>query len=175
MADETPSIPATTDRKRIARRISWPDAEAIAEMVAYRMTEAEAALQIGIQPKQWYDFKNRAKRLAKFDELVTRIRGGKIASNLAEIKKAATGSGGVRHDWRAADRMIAIAAPERYAQASQTNVTVNNQTAIVGTLGGSDQLAKLVAMYCDQAKALQPAKPVIDCPPKVNDDKQQGE
>ena len=41
------------------------------------------------------------------------------AGNIKEMERAATGSDGVRHDWRAADRLNGIVSPERYGQQQQ--------------------------------------------------------
>ena len=107
-------------------------------------------------------------RSAKFTDILTRIRGNHIRANIAEIKKAATGTGGVRHDWRAADRMNAIIAPERFAQ--QQSTTTNN-TAVLMLAGGEDQLRKLVGMWSGEAKQLQPAVEQPKIPSTAQDDK----
>ena len=62
---------------------------------------------------------------------------------VGEIKKAATGTSGVRHDWRAAQFLGSLHDP-RFSSRPETNITVNNQTAVTTGLGGLDALAKLV-------------------------------
>ena len=132
---------------QIRRKITLDDMREVAKMVVYRMTETEACLQLDIQPKHWFSWKNKAKRMGKFEEIMTRIRGARLAGNLEQIKKAAEGKDGVRHDWRAADRLNAVISPDRYAQAQAGNVTTNQ---IVIAAGGEEQLRKLIAVYVGQ-------------------------
>jgi hypothetical protein len=97
------------------RKITIADIDEMAKLVAKRMTEREAALLLGITPQSWYQFRSRNKSSAKFEQSLTRARGAFIAANLREMEKAAGGKDGVRHDWRAADRLNQIAAPDRFA------------------------------------------------------------
>jgi hypothetical protein len=142
--------------KRIARhRITIQDAKAIGKMVARGLTETEAVLKYDcFTVKQWFNWKSRGKRMEKYAEVLTRIKADRIDANLEEIERAATGADGVRHDWRAADRLNAIIAPERFAQNREQTVH-NHQTAIIAAVGSEEQLAKLVAMYAGQATEQQ--------------------
>ena len=74
-------------------------------------------------------WKERIKNKPEFEVLVTRARAAKIKGCFAQIRKAAEGQDGVRHDWRAADRLLAIAGPERYSQSAGQSANV--QTGVL--------------------------------------------
>ena len=135
----------TVPTKTIARnrRIKPSDVEAIADLCAEQLTESEACYQLGIVPKQWFNFKLKKHNQLEYDSILTRIKGARVKCMLDEIRKAAQGKDGVRHDWRAADRLLAVVAPERFSQASQVQAVIN-QTAIVMQLGGDEALRKLL-------------------------------
>jgi hypothetical protein len=88
-------------------------------------------------------WKDRAKNRPKFETLLTRVRAGKIKSLIKEVTRAATGADGVRHDWRAADRLLAVTAPERYAQARDSQAPVSVQVSV--TVGRMQELVRLMA------------------------------
>ena len=119
-----------------ARKITMADAEAIAELVAYRLTETEACLHIGIEPARWWLWKNRKRNTPEFEKLTTRLRAAKLAGCLKEIGKAATGADGIRHDWRAAKELMAMASPDRYGNAALGQPSANNtlNTALLGAI-----------------------------------------
>jgi hypothetical protein len=134
----TPSLPV-----RRTGRITPQIAEAVADMVAMQMTETEAVTLLGINPRAWFLWKDRAKNRPKFEALLTRVRAGKIKSLISEVTRAATGADGVRHDWRAADRLLAVTAPERYAQARDSQAPVSVQVSV--TVGRMQELVRLMA------------------------------
>lgn len=127
----------------ISRKFTHQDIEFIAARVARGNTESEAVLALHLQPKAWFTFKNRAKRNAKFMDILTRLKGEYINSNLEQIDKAASGRDGVRHDWRAADRLNSIMAPERFSQQQQVATNTNNTITIV-QCGGEAAAQKLI-------------------------------
>ena len=143
------AIPTLASPKQRDRRITWPDAVAICELVAKRMTESEAALALGYSPRRWFVFKDRAKMRPKIDELLTRTRAAQLKSHLENIEDAQTGKNGHRPDWRASAHLLSVKAPDRYAQAQAQagNVTTNQ---IVIAAGGEEQLRKLIAVYVGQ-------------------------
>jgi hypothetical protein len=106
---------APVERKRQRAKITRQDVREIAKLVAKRLTEAEACECLGIRPRSWYGWRESHKNQAEYTALLTRVRGEYLRANLAQMEKAAAGKGGVRHDWRAADRLNAITAPDRYA------------------------------------------------------------
>jgi len=108
------STKAITRTKRRAP-ISVQDVRAIAKLVARRLTESEACEVAGILPETWTKWKNRHGHDARFVRILTRVRATYIKGNFEQMEKAAGGKGGIRHDWRAADRLNAIVAPDRYA------------------------------------------------------------
>ena len=133
-----------------SRRLSWQDAEQIAEDVAEaRLTETEACLRLKIRPESWFQWKSRHGNSARFEHVVARVRAVTIKSNVQAIRNSSQGIGLKYPDWRAADRLLAIADPSRYgreAGAEQAQTPVNI-TVMVEALG---------RVY---AKALPPPEP----------------
>jgi hypothetical protein len=137
-----PDIVGANDQKP---RITAQDVEAIALYVARGLNETQAVLKHGLfRVQQWWNWKCKAKRTAKFAECVSRLKAQRIDANLREIEKAATGQSGVRHDWRAADRMLSIIAPEQFAPKSDV---VNNNVAVLVT---EDTLKGILDRVCRQ-------------------------
>lgn len=144
--------------KSRARRITWQDAEAIADLVTDSLTETEACLNIGISNvRQWFRFKERAKHKPQFDALLTRLRGNKLHGCIKAIRNAGdereinlpngktyTKTG----DWRAkawlAERVLA---PERLGDRQQPT----NQTNVIM---GDDVAARVIALF-NQSKQRQ--------------------
>lgn len=92
------------------RRITPSDAEQIAELCATGLNESEACAIIGIpRREQWFNWKSIHK--SEYEDIFTRIKASRIKNLVGQIDKAANGSDGIRHDWRAADRLLAIADP----------------------------------------------------------------
>jgi hypothetical protein len=131
------------------RRIRETDAEEIAKITARGLNESEACALLGIKRETWYAWKG--DHADKYSHIFTRIRGNRIDNLLKEVETAAAGdpARGIRHDWRAADRLLAISAPDRFSQRQETG-TVNN-TAIVVAAGGEEGLRKLVDLFSKQA------------------------
>jgi hypothetical protein len=53
------------------------------------LTESEACRQLGIQPRAWFNFKDRAGRGEKFKALLEAYRADRIESLIARIEKSA--------------------------------------------------------------------------------------
>ena len=88
----------------------------MASLIAKRLTATEAALTLGIAPQTWFNWCINKRNEGRFQEHLARIRGIYIAGNLEQMEKAANGRDGIRHDWRAADRLNGIVAQDRYGQ-----------------------------------------------------------
>lgn len=95
------------------RRITEGDAVEIARITSKGLNESEACAMLGFRRETWFTWKH--ENAVKYGNIFTRIRGQRIDGLLAQIDKAAEGKDGVRHDWRAADRLLAITAPDRFA------------------------------------------------------------
>lgn len=145
-------------RKLCRRRISIQDVEAICEMVSMQLTETEACLNLNINPQVWRDWKRNHKHESTFSDALTRIRGTYIAGNLAQIRKAATGSDGVRHDWRAADRLNGILARDRYG-----NQDASAQVSVSVNVVAPDRLKQLVEMLGDEKVRAAVGLPDMQC------------
>ena len=140
-----------TPPKARKRRISPQDIEAICSMVAKRMTESEACRTIGIEPRVYFRYKENVRHKREIDSLLERTRAVQIKAHVENIEDAEHGRNGHRPDWRASHALLAIKAPERFAQQQQPG-SVTTNSAIVVVAGGEDQLRKLIATFTDQAR-----------------------
>jgi hypothetical protein len=128
--------------KSSRRRLKRADIKAVADLVVkYRMNETEAALESGIAPKTWFNFKQRHKTQEQFEVMINSIRASQLRNCIDSIDE----SGNDREfdsvtkrgekvtvtkpgDWRAkawiAERVLA---PERLGQqqAQASTVQVN--------------------------------------------------
>ena len=155
--------PPVTRTPRKQPRIDVQDAEFIAKNIARGMTETEAVTKLDrFTPNSWFVWKCKAKNGLKFTNVLLRMKQARIDGLLGEIEKAGQGTNGVRHDWRAADRLLSIA-DSRFIQ------NRDQGQAQAQPMLSEDALGRLVAMYY-QAKPLplvttepSPAK-AIDCP-----------
>ena len=117
---ELKPLQACTNRKLMPQ-----DVEAVARLVAMKLNLKEACLSLGINPITFKGYLDRNGNNVAFQQLESRLRGAYLSARLSEIEDAATnGSGKLKQpDWRASDRLLAIAAPERYSPQRQLTVT----------------------------------------------------
>ncbi|MDE2097587.1 MAG: hypothetical protein KGL39_10100 [Patescibacteria group bacterium] len=109
----------------IRRKITIEDVEAIAEMMAKRITETGACLILGIKPESWFHFKQRAKNENKFAQLLTRAREAQLNSHLENIESFQV------KDWRASHALLQLKAPDRFCQ-QQSPQSVNQTVINIG-------------------------------------------
>lgn len=121
------------------RAFTVQDAESIAELTTKGLNESESCARLGLSRDAWFTWKTRNPD--KAGEIITRIRANRLANLLGEIETAAKGDAerGIRHDWRAADRLLAISAPERFGKAIETT-----PHAPVVNIAVLDSLSRLV-------------------------------
>jgi len=139
------------------RRITMQDMKAVCDMVSMQLTEAEACLQLNIRPQQWYQWKLRGKHKAEFEHILSRLKGAYIQGNIEQIKKAASGRDGIRHDWRAADRLNSIIAPERFAQNKD-----GSQDVAKAMLLTAETMGKIAEQMMKERQSRSQA--VVECP-----------
>ncbi len=176
------SVPNATKTKlpvTIIRRITLNDAEAIAKLVAKRITEQGACLMLGIKPQTWFQWKTRHKNSSIFEQLVIRIRETKLNACIEAIDECGdsheiTTNKGTTFtkpgDWRAkawlAERVLA---PDRF-QDGQAQA----QAALVSP-ALTMALSKVYACLLEPQKRVEDEKRekareiVIDCPPLAPD------
>ena len=155
IADLSESSPESI-LKPIKRKITLPDVKQIASLVAKCHTETEAAMLCGFSAKQWFKWKERAKSSGKFDVLLAGMKANYINGNLAQIEKAANGTHGIRHDWRAADRLNAIIAPERFAQRAESQTDAAKVMLLT-----ADAMNKIASQMIAERARL---KAIVECP-----------
>lgn len=144
--------PPRAPLKRGRKFVVTPEiVDAMAELGAKCMTEPEACALLGIAYQTWANWKWLAKNNEKYSEALTRVRAKFIQGRLATIERAET------KDWRAADRLLQIAAPERFGQQRQDH-NVNVQVSGDKTL--LDSLRKVYELSHSPAKQLADSKAV---------------
>jgi hypothetical protein len=128
-ANQPPNQPGDTANnddipaRAIARRRI--DAVAIAEIAklcAKQLTESEACRRLGIQPRAWFNFKDRAGRGEKFKALLEAYRAHRIEHLIDRIEKSADGIGVKYPDFRAALALLKITDQKRFGDSPLVNV-----------------------------------------------------
>lgn len=118
---QTPAPIDAVARTGKRSKITKADLQNMAELVAKRLTEVEACAVLNIRARSWYNWKSRHKNQTEFGELLARVRGAYLQAHLKNIEAAGVGEGPhKRADWRASDRLLALAAPERFAASQQS-------------------------------------------------------
>jgi hypothetical protein len=142
-------------RKGEMRMIDLGDVESMAELVNMRMTETEAALQLGIDPQRWFTFKARADVTSQFSNALSRVRAAKIKSILNSIEDAGHGRGVyARADWRALESYARMTMPQTFGERAAQSPE-SSTDALADSL-----LAKMLS------RAYASPAPVVDCPRK---------
>ncbi len=145
-----------TDRKGKARKITESAVLDMARLIGtYNMTETEAALNIGIRPTQWFNFKNRAANSKKFSDILAHARSLTIEACISGIEKAG------ERDWRALDRRLQYVDRDRYSPQNRPEVQVQ-----VNVMNEGDIAKALALAYGDKKPALvvdsKPVKQISD-------------
>src|ERR1017187_9060923 len=96
------------------RRIDAVAIAEIAKLCAKQLTESEACRRLGIQPRAWFNFKDRAGRGEKFKALLEAYRADRIESLIARIEKSANGQDVKFPDWRAAAFLLSVTDAKRF-------------------------------------------------------------
>jgi hypothetical protein len=159
----TPQALPKTRKLRIGER----EIRAMGQLLAQRLSEAEACGCLGIEPRSWYKWRARQRNSGKFAALLDALTGQKIAAHLANIEAGATGTGPhKRADWRASQAILGIVAP-RYLpqqlpipappQPSTSARTINIWLQAAHEQVAAEAAAK--AIDCQEVKAL-PAPPL---------------
>jgi len=107
------------NKPNIARKLSLQDVKAVANLVATRcLTETESCHIIGIEPVRWFNWKQKAGRLAKFDSTLARMRAAKIEQCIARIDDCGDGIGLKQPDWRAKAWLLQVTDRKRFGNES---------------------------------------------------------
>ena len=113
------------------RRIDAAAIAGIAKLVAKNLTESESCRRLGIQPRAWFNFKDRAGRGEKFKALLEAYRAHRIEHLIGQIEKSADGIGVKYPDFRAALALLKIADQRRFGDGAAVEINTGHQTAIV--------------------------------------------
>src|SRR6266404_2523589 len=106
------------------------------------LTESEAARQLGINPRAWFDWKARAGRAERFAALLEAYRAGRIEQLIDRIERSANGVDTKFPDWRAALALLKITDQRRFGDSALV-VMDNRHFTISGA--SLDKVAKFVA------------------------------
>lgn len=143
--------------------INREDIQSIARQVVRGLTETEACMVLGLDYQSWRKFKEKMDR-RRWDELVAYERGNRIDGMMGSIELHTL------KDWRAADRLLTLAAPERFGKEAVTNIDARQVTVLADEATATRLLASI---YGDPA----PAQPAIDVsePKQIEEGQAQGE
>lgn len=124
--------------------------DAMAKLIAERLTETESCETLGINYESWRTWKCKAKNEPRFSNVLNRLKAAKIAACMKGIEKA-----GVK-DWRALRERLSLLDRERFSDRVQAPVNTAQIDAYA-------QLGLDVAKLLGQAYAQhQQAKAVVD-------------
>ena len=144
----------TMAKKPAARKIDATIIAEIARLVARQLTESEACRQLGIEPRQWFDWKSRASRSERFAGLLEAHRANRIDDLIKKIEAGADGVGMKQPDWRAAAFLLSVTDKKRFGP--QAEAAPSPQLA--GQVSEATLLKVLSMLKAERAK------PVIDIP-----------
>jgi len=155
------------------RRIDATAIAGIAKLVAKNLTESEACRRLGIQPRVWFNFKDRAGRGEKFAALLEAYRAHRIEHLLEQIEKSADGIGVKYPDFRAALALLKITDQKRFGETPAVEI---NPCPTVTINLIHDQLKRVIGFASDADVKALPAAPVGELLPapeqnKVADEK----
>ena len=146
-------ISARTGAKR---RIDAATISELAQLCAKQLTESESCRLLGLNPRQWLNWKHKHKRAEKFAALLEEFRAGRINDLLAKIENSASGINMKQPDWRAAAFLLSVADAKRFSTSGGAPAeTVVNQTAIVIQAGGEENLRRMIEHYAGQARQMK--------------------
>jgi hypothetical protein len=151
------------------RRITLGDVDEIAKLMIEGLNQREACYSIGIKPDTFDKWKSLHKNSPVFTEALTRMRAAYIQGRLKHIHNAEA------KDWRAADRLLQIAAPERYGSKGEQQAPASSGLEVFVI----DALKRVFGEVSPQAqpalgdsptpKALPSSEPAKPFPDKVID------
>ena len=170
MNAEADTIPAEKPARR-RRAFDKTTLQEYAELAAKKFNDQEICSIMEWPYHSFQRWKSRQKNNAELANLLTRARTVQLRAHLENIEDAERGKNGHRPDWRASAHLLAVKDASRFALNSQAGNVTTNQTAISITVGGDDQLRKLVAMFASQAKQLRQGEQAA-LPPASQDDAQ---
>lgn len=111
-------LPAAKRKQR--RKITAADVEAIAELIVKRrLTETEACIHLGLNPRTWFCWKSDPRHGQNNSEALARVRAAWVESRCKSIEEVGDGANGTRRDWRAQAWMLERTLPERFGQQSE--------------------------------------------------------
>lgn len=121
-----------TEIAPIRRKIRLCDVEAIAERCSKTAcTEKSACIVLGINPTQWYIWKQRHKNSSQFDSIFTRVREEAIDKLLTDVEDISDGNEAlkIKPDWRGKEFLLKVRARDRF-NFSNVQVPVNEVSSL---------------------------------------------
>lgn len=149
-------------QRKVRRKISPEDIQAIAELCAMRLTEREACAHLQIGYDAWNMFKQRNGQGVNFIDVLSRVRTAKVSALVKEIELHGHGDKrrGIRPDWRALDRVLTIT-DQRYSDRAPVGPAMETDALADSLL--DKMLAR--AYSTNPVETVQSTPPLVDCPP----------
>ena len=141
--ETTLELPAKPPKR--GRKVSIKDyVDKIAELCGKGYNETNAVILLDkFTVQAWFAYKSRGSKTAKINNMLLRARTQRVDRLMSEVEKAATGTQGVRHDWRAAQYWAGVLDPTFAAQRQDAGATTHNSVMSIH-VGGLDALRRLV-------------------------------
>ena len=147
-------------RATARRRIDATAIAGIAKLVAKNLTESEACRRLGIQPRVWFNFKERAGRGEKFAALLEAYRAHRIEHLIEQIEKSADGIGVKYPDFRAALALLKITDQKRFGDAPAVEAPPLPVVSVTIMSAAAKQIYDDVVTLPATLPALPPPAPV---------------
>ena len=144
--DSNPVTPPTLPKGR-KLRIGPVEIQGMARLLSQRLNEAEACGVLGIAPRSWWRWKQKARNNGKFAALLAALTGSKIDAHLQNIDLKSS------KDWRASAYILSATDPSRFSTSGGApQVQVSAQPTIPPQV-----IAKWVAVAYDNQREEPPA------------------
>jgi hypothetical protein len=132
------------------------------KIAQYGMTETRACELFNVRVNNLHKWKQRHKNDVRFASLIARVEAQEVDAMMKEVTKAATGSNGIRHDWRAAQFRLKVIDPEKYGEKQ----IIGQQTVVNNTVNEFLFVQAAKKIYGVELPAPQPVKQLNDAMPK---------
>ena len=158
----TPQDLDVSTRAKLNRKIDAGVIAQMAKLVAKMLSETESCRRLGIKPRTWFDWKSRARRNEKFDELLEAFRADRIEQLINRIEKSANGEDLKYPDWRAALALLKITDQKRFGDSPATDANPPASVCVNVMVDAIRRVYAGPAVSESEGKLLAPAQAVRD-------------
>ena len=111
---DSSNLPTRTRR----RAFTLKTIRAIAKLVSRQLTESEACRRLGIEPKQWFQFRSRSRNDDRYKAELETQDAEFFDMATKGIEDAGNGVGMRQKDWRALAWLASVKAPRRFSDSA---------------------------------------------------------